>query len=138
MVMGRDQSRIAELQRRRVRAARAPEVVAAWASAGVTASVLSDMRSDDVIKQLRGSHRRKRQLGSLQRITAELREAGDMVVIIGWDIDNEPALLVRSEALAQPDAVLRIAADQPLTFALIVDFDETDLRADQVQLAAKR
>lgn len=68
-----------------------------------------------------------------------------MVVIIGWDIDNEPALLVRSEALAQPDAVLRaiypdgfIAADQTLTCALIVDFDETDLRADQVQLAAKR
>lgn len=67
-----------------------------------------------------------------------------MVVIIAWDIDNEPALLIRSEALAQPEAVLRtiypdgfIAAGQPLTRALIVDFDEADFLADEVQLAVK-
>lgn len=144
MVMSRDESRLSEFQRRRVRAARAPEVAAAWAAAGVTASVLSDVRRDEVIKQLRGGGCRKRQLGSIQSITAGLREAGDMVVIIAWDIDNEPALLIRSEALAQPDAVLRtiypdgfIAAAQPLTRALIVDFDEVDFVADEVQLAAK-
>jgi hypothetical protein len=114
--------------------------VAAWAGAGVAASVLSDVRHEEVIKQLRGSGRRKRQLGSLESIVAGLREAGDMVVIIGWNVDKEPALLIRSEALAQPDWLLRtiypdgfIAAAQPLTCALIIDFDETDFLADRVQ-----
>lgn len=68
-----------------------------------------------------------------------------MAVIIGWNIDNEPALLIRSQALSQPDSLLRtiypdgfIAAAQPLTCALIIDFDETDWRADWVQLTERR
>jgi hypothetical protein len=119
--------------------------VAAWAAAGVAASVLSDVRHEDIIKQLQGVGRSKRQFGSLQNIVAELREAGDMAVIIGWNIDNEPALLIRSQALSQPDSIIRtiypdgfIAAAQPLTSALIIDFDETDFRADWVQLTERR
>ena len=67
-----------------------------------------------------------------------------MVVIVGWDIDYEPALLIRSDTLVQSDTFLRtiypdgfIAADQALTHALIVDFNETNFRADRVRLAAR-
>jgi len=118
--------------------------VAAWAGAGVAASALSDVRHEEIVKLLRGSGRRQRQLGSLESIVAGLREASDMVVIIGWNVDHEPALLIRSQELSQPDSLLRtiypdgfIAAAQPLTCALIIDFDETDFLADRVQLTGE-
>lgn len=65
-----------------------------------------------------------------------------MVVIIGWNIDNEPAVLARSDALALSSTSLRtiypdgfVAADQPATRALIIDFDNADFHADPVRLA---
>jgi hypothetical protein len=137
-----DQLRLALLQRHRIRKARAPEVVAAWAVEGVTVSVLPDVRHDAVVEQLRGSATRARLVGSLQGIVAELGQTGDMAVIIGWDIDNEPALLIRSDALARSGASLRtiypdgfVATNQPVTRALIVDFEETGFQADDVRLA---
>jgi hypothetical protein len=136
-----DQSRLAVLQRRRIRKTRAPEVVAAWALAGVTASVLSDLRHDELVGLLRESVTRTPAVGSLEGILAELGDAGDMVVIIGWDIDNEPALLIPSGPLARSGASLRtiypdgfVAADQPATRVLVVDFENADFCADQVRL----
>lgn len=141
VVMGPDQSRLAVLQRRRIRKARAPAVAAAWALVDVAASVLSDFRHEEVIDLLRGGGTRTPAIGSLQCIVAELWSGVDMLVIIGWDIENEPALLIRSDALARSGASLRtiypegfVVADQPATRALIVDFEAADFRADQVRL----
>jgi hypothetical protein len=138
-----DQSRLAVLQRRRLRKARAPVVVAAWALAGVTASVLSDLRHEEVVELLRNSGTRTAAVGSMQSIVAEFGDAGDMMVILGWEIDNEPGLLIRSDAIARSSASLRtiypdgfVAADQPATRALIVDFDDDDFHADHVRLVA--
>lgn len=137
-------SRLAVLQRRRFRRARAPEVAAAWALEGVTVSLLSDDRQEDLVEQIRGSGSRTNVGGSLQSIIAQFADAGDMAVIFDWDIDNEPALLIRSNALVQPSAPLRaiypdgfVAADEEATRALIVDFDDIGFQAYLMRLPAK-
>ena len=67
-----------------------------------------------------------------------------MVVIMGWDIDHEPALLICGDALVRSGASLQkiypdgfVAADQPLTRALVIDFDGIDFQADEVRLTAR-
>ncbi|WP_294275260.1 hypothetical protein [uncultured Sphingomonas sp.] len=136
-----DQPRLAVLQRRRIRKTRAPEVAAAWAHAGVAASVLSDLRHEELIDLIRGSGTRTLAVGSLQSIVADFGNGSDMLVIIGWDIENEPALLIRSAALARSGASLRtiyaegfVVANQPTTRALIVEFEDAHFKADQVRL----
>ncbi|MDQ2763906.1 MAG: hypothetical protein M3Y22_10620 [Pseudomonadota bacterium] len=59
-----------------------------------------------------------------------------MVVVVGWDVDEEPVVLVPSTALDRSEANLRVTypdgfvvLDQPLTSALIIDFDEDDRTA---------
>lgn len=137
-------SRLAVLQRRSFRRARAPEVEAAWALAGVPVSLISDVRQEDLVEQIRGGGTRTSAVGSLQSIIAQLADASDMAVIFDWDIDNEPALLIRSGALVQPSAPLRaiypdgfVVADEGATRALIVDFDDSDFQAYVVRLAAR-
>ena len=56
-----------------------------------------------------------------------------MLVIIGWDVDEEPGLLLSSEALRQSVAHLRAIypdgfalLDRPLASALLIDFDGDD------------
>lgn len=63
-----------------------------------------------------------------------------MVVVIGWNVDEEPALLMRGEAIIQSEDFLRSAyvdgfvmINQPFTRALIVDFDERDIEIDEVR-----
>ena len=102
------------------------------------------MRQEDLVEQIRGGGTRTRAVGSLQSIIAQLADASDMAVIFDWDIDNEPALLIRSGALVQPSAPLRaiypdgfIVTDEEATRALIVDFDDSDFQAYVVRLAAR-
>lgn len=139
-----DKSRLALFQQRRIRKARAPEVAAAWALAGVAASVLSDLRHEELIDLIRGGGTRTPAAAPLQSIIAELGESGDMLVVIGWDIENEPALLIRRDALARSHAPLRaiypegfVAVDQPATRALVVDFENARFEADLVRLVPK-
>ena len=73
---------------------------------------------------------------------AEIGSASETVVIVGWDVDNEPALLMHSDALAQAGRFFRtvypdgfVAVNEPATRALIVDFDDADFQADEVRLA---
>lgn len=67
-----------------------------------------------------------------------------MAVIFDWDIDNEPALLIRGGALVQPSAPFRaiypdgfVVADEEATRALIVDFDDSDFQAYVARLTAR-
>ncbi len=90
---------------------------------------------------IRGSGTRTLAVGSLQSIVADFGNGSDMLVIIGWDIENEPALLIRSAALARSGASLRtiyaegfVVANQPTTRALIVEFEDAHFKADQVRL----
>jgi hypothetical protein len=80
----------------------------------------------------------------LQSIVADLAQAGEATVVIGWDLDNAPALLVPGHAFAQSSASLRtiypdgfVAADQSVSRALIVDFDDSDSEADEVWLTTR-
>jgi hypothetical protein len=59
-----------------------------------------------------------------------------MFTIIGWEVDEEPAVLVTAEALNRsipnlwsiyPDGFVLI--DHPPTSALVIDFDEEDRSA---------
>lgn len=111
---------------------------------GVSAEVLSDERQEKLVEQLRGSSTRKRVNSSLQSIVEMLGNAGQPVVIIGWDIDHEPALLFDCDAVVRASAPLRtiypegfVAAGQPVTRAFIIDFDESGFEAEEVRLTAK-
>ena len=142
--MPSEKSRVAVLQRRRVRKSRAPDLIARWAAVGVTASALSDLQHEALLDSLRNPNEdRSRTAGSLSSIVADLGNASEMVVVIGWDVDEEPGLLLQSASLAQSNAFFRatypdgfVAANQPLTRALIVDFEDNDFEADEVQFPA--
>ena len=63
-----------------------------------------------------------------------------MLVIVGWDVEEEPGVLLSSEALIRSVSHLRalypdgfVLMDQPLTSALLVDFDEGDHAATYVE-----
>lgn len=63
-----------------------------------------------------------------------------MLVIVGWDVDEEPGVILSSEALNRSVSHLRVMypdgfvlLDQPLTSALLVDFDEEDDAAIYVE-----
>jgi hypothetical protein len=63
-----------------------------------------------------------------------------MLVIAGWNVDEEPGVLLSSEALIGSVSHLRalypdgfVLIDQPLTSALLVDFDEGDHAATYVE-----
>lgn len=140
--MSDNRQRLDELLRRERRAGRVPTVVANWAAVGVAASPLSADRQTDLIGRLRSSGlRRPSELPppSTHALLPAIREfAGgrDMVVVVGWDVDEEPVVLVPSTALDRSEANLRVTypdgfvvLDQPLTSALIIDFDEDDRTA---------
>lgn len=66
-----------------------------------------------------------------------------MVVVIGWDVDEEPAMLVSSTAFDRSEVNLRatypdgfVVLDQPLTSALVIDFDEDDRAAVYIDRVA--
>jgi len=136
--MGANRTRLDELLRRRRRVSRVPAAVAAWAAVGVAASPLSTDRHEQLVRLLRSASIGR--FGELRPCTvplsdvvSEFTQRGDMLVLIGWDVDEEPGLLLSSEALRQSVAHLRsiypdgfALLDQPLTSALLIDFDADD------------
>ena len=135
--MNENRQRLEELLRRKRRLSRVLDLVAIWAANGATASPLSQDRQADLIMALRAARRWK--LKELSQQSADpLAEAVrefighlDMVIIVGWDVNEEPAMLLSSQALNQsatrlkaiyPDGFLLF--DLPATSALIIDFDD--------------
>ncbi|ODU70004.1 MAG: hypothetical protein ABT11_09955 [Novosphingobium sp. SCN 66-18] len=95
---------------------------------------------EQFLGQFRSSGTTRKSLeGSLLNAIVGLVQSSDLLVVIGWNVDEEPALLLQSDALDQSEAFLRaiypdgfVAASHPFTRALIVDFDEYDVETDEV------
>jgi hypothetical protein len=137
--VGENRQRLDELLRRKRRAGRVPHVVATWAALDVAASPLSADRQVDLIDLWRSaglgrsSKLPQPSTDPLSHPVCEFAGCRDMLVIVGWDVDEEPAVLLSSEGLNRSVAHLRaiypdgfVLLDQPLTSALLVDFDEDD------------
>ncbi|QHD68854.1 hypothetical protein GS397_18495 [Sphingobium yanoikuyae] len=135
--MGENQQRLDELLRRRRRAALVPKTVEAWAALGVVASPLSAIRQEALVTRLRTSGLRRSGVlpeassTSLSQHIRDFVEPNDLLVICGWDVDEEPAVLIPAAAINRcvshlrslyPDGFLLL--DQPATSALVIDFDE--------------
>ena len=136
--MGENRKRLDDLLRRRRRVNRVSAAVAAWTALGVTASPLSNDRHEKLLSLLRSAGiRRSAELRPstvpLSDVVSEFSQRGDMLVIIGWDVDEEPGLLVSSDAVCQSVDHLRaiypdgfVLLDQPLASAMLIDFDAED------------
>ena len=111
---------------------RAKEITARWAKLGVSVSPVSHDKYWLLIDRLRGGHSWPLQF--TDRLSDELKNFiadRDMVTIIGWNVDDEPALLVGTEALLRSASRLTevypdgfILVDEIARSALLVDVDE--------------
>jgi len=140
--MSENRSRLDELLRLRLRKSRVPAVVDAWAKIGVSVSAVSAQRQATMVARLRAAGFRSSPIlpplshEPLARSVAEFAGAADILAIIGWGVDEEPAVLLTVEALNHSVPNLRliypdgfVLIEQPAKSALIVDFDEEDRSA---------
>lgn len=114
-----------------------PNVVNAWAALGVAASPLSADCQVALIARLRASGLRRS--GVLPEVSGrplsecidEFAEPNDLLIVVGWDVDEQPAVLLPAEAVSRcvvefrslyPDGFVLL--NQPATEALVIDFDE--------------
>lgn len=125
-----DKQRMADLLRKNRRKRLVPGIVQKWASKGVSASPLADDRQRELLAQLSAWK------ASEYRPVTDLRAAilqflGDLsfVVVIDFDVNEQPALLIPAHSLSASEKELR--AVYPDGFALIreeaaltVDFEE--------------
>jgi len=113
---------------------RAAVLVGRWASHGVSVSPVAHDRYWLLLDKLRGG--RSWPLQWTDDLLAEVRafSAGsDLLTILGWNVDEEPALLVGAEKLVAKASVLsRVYPDGFVLIsdvsakALLVDFDEDE------------
>jgi hypothetical protein len=68
---------------------------------------------------------------SLSQHISDFVEPNDLLIVCGWDADEEPAVLIPAAAINRCASHLRslypdgfLLLDQPATLALIIDFDE--------------
>jgi hypothetical protein len=126
-----DKQRLAALLRKNRRRKLIAPVVQAWADHGLSASVLSDERQQELLAQLRRwwtSHRYD-PVTDVQATIADFVGPAAMVVVIDWDVNEQPALLVPARALHRPEKELRHIYPDGLVVmneqaALVIDFEE--------------
>jgi hypothetical protein len=144
--MGDKQQRLDELLRRQRRARLAPKAIEAWAAYGVSVSVLSADRQAELIAELRAVGLQRSGIlpdastAPLSQYIDDIAGPADLLVVVGWGVDEEPAVLVTAEGVSRCTPHLRrlypdgfVMFDQPATLALIVDFDEDHPPAVYVQ-----
>jgi len=140
--MIKNRSRLDELLRLRLRKSRVPTVVDAWAKIGVSVSAVSAQRQATMVTRLRAAGFRSSPTlpplsqEPLTRSVAEFAGSADILAIIGWGVDEEPAVLLTVDALNRSVPNLRliypdgfVLIEQPTKSALIVDFDGDDRSA---------
>ncbi|MEG3092573.1 hypothetical protein [Sphingomonas sp. PB1R3] len=139
--------------RGRRRARRVLDLLEGWAMVGVMASALSADRQRELIGRLRQSPLQRtpdRSVSSPDAVSdalADFAAGRDMVVLVGWHVDEEPALLLSFRALIRALPYLRtvypdgfVLLDQSLCAALLVDVDADDparVRIDRLTLKAE-
>lgn len=125
-----NKQRMADLLRKNRRKKLVPVIVQKWAARGVSASPLSDERQQELLTDLRAwGHSEYRPIDDLQG--AILGFIGDLtlVVIIDFDVNEEPALLIPAHSLAVSEKDLRTVYPDGFAIirkegALTVDFEE--------------
>lgn len=113
---------------------RTSALTARWASHGLAASALAPERYKELVRRLRSG--RSGSLNWTDDLLGEMRAfvlSCDIVTIIGWNVDEEPALLVSAQTLVErlpattdiyPDGFILLNSDTGK--ALIVDVDEDE------------
>lgn len=123
----------------RRRARRVLDLLESWAKVGVVASALSADRQAELIDRLRRATLHRTTEGAtpasdaVADAVAAFAAGRDMAILVAWNVDEEPALLLSFKALNRSVPHLRrvhpdgfVVLNQPLTAALLVDFDADD------------
>ncbi|MFC5374054.1 hypothetical protein ACFPIF_15935 [Brevundimonas faecalis] len=126
---GPDKEHLASLLRKNRRRLQAPAVIQAWSSLNVSVSRVSGDRQEQLLTDLRDQ--RGGEYVIVADVLALLHEfAGDasIVTVSDWNANEEPALMVPTEALCRSeDDLHRLYPDGLVVWseaaALIVDFD---------------
>jgi hypothetical protein len=135
-------SQLSDLLRHKRRASRIPDLVNAWMRGGVSVSAFSNERHDELIARFRSQSTLREPIGvSLNDALSEFAQGVDMAAVIGWDVDEEPGVLLSAKALSQSETFFCrtypagfVIGDQPLTKLLVIDFDDTDMQIERVIL----
>jgi hypothetical protein len=125
----RDSERLRKLLTQNRLKKRASALMGQWASRGVSVSPVAHDRYWLLLDKLRGG--RSWPLNWTGDLLAELRtfSAGsDMLTILGWNVNDEPALLISAEKLTANAPVLNHL--YPDGFVLISDLDRKALLVD--------
>ncbi|MBJ7411869.1 MAG: hypothetical protein JHD15_16095 [Phenylobacterium sp.] len=133
--------RMADLLRKNRRKKLVPGIVQKWAARGVSASPLSDERQQELLTDLRAwGHSEYRPINDLQGVILEFLDDLTLVVVIDFDVNEEPALLIPAHSLPVAEKDLRTVYPDGFALirdeaALIIDFEE-DLGRANVSYAA--
>lgn len=125
-----DKERMADLLRKDRRKKLVPGIVQKWAARGVVASPLSDERQQALLSKLRvWGHSQYSPITDLRDVILEFLDDLSVVVVIDFDVNEEPALLMPARSLSASEKDLR--AVYPDGFVLIrdeaalsIDFEE--------------
>lgn len=125
----RDPERLKRLLRQNRLKKRATVLVDTWASHGVKVSPIAHVGYWKLLDQLHGGRSWPLDwvddlTGSIQLLVGDK----DMILIMGWDVTEEPALLISSRALL--GMVAKIATIYPDGFVLINDRTRNALLVD--------
>jgi len=123
---------------------RAADLVSRWAQLGISVSPVAHDRYWLLIDKLRGG--RSWPLQRTDDLTRDLNAFAadrDMLTIMGWNVDDEPALLIGVESLlrtiaAVPDIYSNgfVLIDDVSSRALLVDIDDDEgIHTNRVNLA---
>lgn len=121
---------MANLLRKNRRNLRIPDIVQAWAMRGVSASPLADERQQELLADFRvWRHSDYSQLSDLQASIANFLDELSVIVVVDYDVNEEPALLLPVHSLSRSEDDLR--AIYPDGFVLVregaamtIDFEE--------------
>ena len=125
-----DKKRMAHLLRKNHRKTLVPSIVQKWAARGVLASPLSDERQQGLLGDLRTWPRSDyRPLSDLRAALVHFLDDLSLIVVIDFDVDAEPALLLPVLSMSRSEEDLRdIYPDGFLLVregaALAVEFEE--------------
>lgn len=141
--MTRSRERLAKLLRQNHLKLRAAELVSQWAEYDVAASPVAHSRHWKLIDRLRGG--RSWPLQHVDDLTRSVRAfvgKSDLVTIMGWNVEDEPPLLLSTQALLRSAHIIRrvypdgfIVIDDESQSALLVDIDDEEgIHAERIDL----
>jgi hypothetical protein len=126
------ETRLTTLLRRNRRNTRVAAALRGWASLGVVASALEPRGQEKLLKAFRAENGVSRTVKApVEKTLRDFATTVEIAIVIGYGIDEEPALLVPAASVARlhgklptlyPDGLL--VADQPLSQVLVLDFGE--------------